>query len=876
MISPISAFDCDRRVREEIRRSGPREAFRRLIAENDALIREPVLGNGRAITSARTAIYTNLMADWAAEQQAAGYRRPFAVVALGGAGRGEMTPCSDTDFVFLFDDVIDGNSFLLELQRQVLNSDEFHERCGFSCAPLPFNLDDIPALEGKQLNAFLDLRKVYDPHGLTERFRERIRATFDPFEHFLHVHRFWRRQWEKSAGECERLDRFDIKNDGLRVFLAGIWILAGKAFLHSHSVYRTLDDPRDLEAYDFLLRLRTMLHGRRAAHSRATATGDHAEDLLEFDDIASFGEWLGPAATEKERFDFANEVRARLLSARRRVAWFTNGVIGRELERGRELHPGSAIVLGVDGLRSTASGASATPVERSRAALSLLVAAQHYEVPLARSELEATFHHAGDWLAPVPELSALFYESRGSLADSFAILSQVDGAMDRLFPGYAKFETSLDGRVLAERRSLRGVLEREKMRALEQLLRDGRAALSAPVSTADPDDPTRSVSIAIETALLDEDHLAAVKLALKTKRLPLTADDLALRQDVMRPLHERLATGVSDIPLEEYYACLAGCEFTPETLRVTRFLVANRRVFKERAAAGLNDARQVGELVRLCQTEAALRALFVFTCADRAVWESEVDDPTRWFNTRELYAKARMQFRPGIDPTRVVTAAGYSADELEILMDFGEDFFSGVYRQYANRFGGHLVRLAQDAAWSCSKASILREGASTILGVAARDYRGVAASISGAFWKQGIALAQAHLFSAEHHGLALDFFHLAPGETAPDAKLARSIEEAIQGRLYIGADDEAGLPRIAERVTLEEWRPDLHCLRAESSGDVGALIYALTYKVFRHLGGDVFGLTAHTGRSGAWVSVYYRMPVDRSLKETRALLSEKF
>src|SRR5262245_19820583 len=124
----------DDAVRSEILKSGPRPAFERLIARNDALIRGPDLDNGRALAVARTAIYTGLMRFWGEEQQRAlRYDKPFAVVALGGTGRGEMAPYSDNDFAFLFEDALEGNAFLLELQRQVVHSNQFEAQHGFTC-----------------------------------------------------------------------------------------------------------------------------------------------------------------------------------------------------------------------------------------------------------------------------------------------------------------------------------------------------------------------------------------------------------------------------------------------------------------------------------------------------------------------------------------------------------------------------------------------------------------------------------------------------------------------------------------------------------------------------------------------------------------------
>lgn len=172
---------------------GPREAYRQLIAQNDRLILAPMLDTGREITARRTAIHSGLATHWLIEQRRVhGYDRPFALVATGGTGRGEVTPCSDTDFALLFEDEKDGHPFLKSLLQQTIHTKQFESGYGFSIWPQPFNLDHAPTLRGMQLNAFLDMRAVYDPHDLTRRFRERVRATFDPFEHFLHVSQMWR------------------------------------------------------------------------------------------------------------------------------------------------------------------------------------------------------------------------------------------------------------------------------------------------------------------------------------------------------------------------------------------------------------------------------------------------------------------------------------------------------------------------------------------------------------------------------------------------------------------------------------------------------------------------------------------------------------
>ena len=856
--------------------------FRSAVAGNDAAVRRGPLGDGRRIAAERTAIHDRVVRDWAAELgEQTGYARPYGLVAVGGTGRQEVCPCSDLDYVVLVDDAFDDNPLLAEIERQTVDGGEFGRRFGFEFEPLAFNLDSVTSFDdARQLNSFLDMRAIHDPDDLSTRFRERIRESFDPFAHLLHLRGFWREKWERAAGEVERLDEFDIKNEGLRVLLAAVWLLAGREFRHSHEIYATLD-PRVMEAYGVLLRVRQFVHlRRRDAGIRPVPLPDgrHAEDVLGFDDFVSFGDMLGDGADERERFEFSDEVRARLLAARRQLAVFAKGVIGEELRVGRPVAAGNPLVFGSGGLRSTQSRDGMSEREKSRSALALLAAAQRYDVPIDPSELQGAFLDAGEWLEPVPELGYLFYEP-GSLAGSFQFLSQIPGAEGRLFPGYGRFEASLDPRVMAERKSLRGALANAKIHVLEDWVAAGRRRLDEAVSDSRLRDLEREgVSVTIEAAQLDPDHLAAVKLALKTKRLPVTADDAEAGGDTTRPLHERFASGVSGIRLDDYYQPYGEwCRLPAAMIELTTFLVGQRRAFKRLAEVGLSDAGLVGSLAELCGDEQRLRSLFVFTCADRCEWESEKEEPARWFSIRELYYKTMLCFRPSSAGSRLLREAGLAEDDMAVLQGFGGGLAGGAYWRHAMRFVSHLLRLASDPACEEPKTAIFRDGASVILGVVSRDFRGLAAVITGALWRMGVGLHQAHLFTSAEQGLALDFFHLA-GDVASPGELANQVGEAIRQRSFISDESESDRVHVGEgELSLEEWRPGLYCLRVETpldglSGETG-LVHSLALGVYRQLHGAVHAMKVHSSRGRAYAAVYHTIPAGMPVAEARDIVA---
>lgn len=872
---------CEQRVLDLADDIGPAKAFALLIEENNRRFQSSVLDNGREITAERTLIHTTLVARWAERERTAfKYEKPFAVVALGGTGRGEMTPCSDTDFAFLFEDALEDNAFLKHLQGQILHRGEFLKEHGFICEALPFCLADVPQLDGKQLNSFLDLHPVYDPDNFTETFRKRIRLRYDPFDHFLHLLKFWESKWEPATHRTERLDRFDIKNEGLRVFLAGVWTLAGESFTTSLEVYESdLCSSKERSAYEFLLRIRGFIHLRHPHAEQAAAPGNHAEDVLSFEDFTSFGEMLGANATDQEKYDFANGVRARLLSARRRVGRFANGVIQSALKKGRPIRKGSRMVLGLSGLIfKPPTDWQPTPEERSKAALSLVLASQRYGLDIDPGEAHTTFLNIGEWLRPTTELAKLFYEERGSLAKSFAFLARTDGAEDCLFPGYAKFEASLDRRVVDEKRSLRGALERQKIAIIEGYVLAGRERLDQAISEDRVRDVAKNLSVEVEAALLNGDHLAAVKLALKTKRLPVTEDDLAAREDQTRPLYERLSSGISGILIDDYYKIYqTDYGFSEETIALTTFLVRNRRAFRDFVRVGYNSAEQVERFVDFCQSEEWLRAFYVFTSADQAAWTpaetADVHLPDG-FNGKELYVKAMATYHPPPAMTEHLVSAGFTPDHLDVLEDF-RGVFTGSYRELSNRFCYHLIELSENP----DKGPLVRtiwDGPSTIVGVAARDTRGLAAAITGKLAAKDIPLLQAHLFSADRYGLILDFFHIALSERSLGTEIAKELEAAIREGSLGEETDEASLPKVTGEISLNRWddRGRYH-LQVESKDTSTGLIHSLSYQVYKHLEANIFGLTAYTAQGMAYISIYHDLPEHLTLEEARAILAEK-
>ncbi|HRJ10897.1 MAG TPA: hypothetical protein PK490_02395 [Prosthecobacter sp.] len=835
----------------------PLARHRRLIAENDALILGPSLDNGREITARRTAIHLDAIAAWAAREWAErGCGRPFAVAAIGGTGRHEMTPCSDLDVAFLCDEAPDQSVFLCEMHRQTNGSREFLDEHGFTFHAATYQLDYVADLDAKAVTALLDLSPVFDPHDLTGRFRERLRVNHDAFAHFLHISEFWRARggMHEDAHHAGKLDGFDIKAEALRDFQAGVWTLGGRRFRHSHEVHAILP-PEDMAAYHLLLRVRAFVQLRRGTRMEPLPNGLHIEDRMRFEDFLAFGDLLGPDAAERDRFEFAAHARAALLNARRRVTRFARATIGRELLEGREV--GRGIVYGMGGMRHTTAPGCVSPEEKSRAALDLLLEAQRHSLPIDPAELDSAFKDIENWLVPVPELGALFYEPRGSLASSLAHLARFPGAEERLFPGHAAFEVSVDERVMTEKKTLRGALLVEKFISLEK-----RRAAGLDLSE------TRAEGLPVDINLLDEvetaraapDTMAAVKLALKIKRLPLMADDARRRADTRLSLGERYSSGFSGVPVEDYLErCFSNAGFLPETLELTRFLITHRRLLEDLVADGVNDKSKVDRLASVCGGTSRLRALFVFTRADRAGWKDNVTDPGNWFAIRELYKMTWERFHPPGNPLGILDqmlAGGMPEEDAEVMRDLGVSFFGGAYARHTSRFSGHLAALHQKRETE-PLLRMLHDGASIILGIAANNIQGLAAAICHTLWTNGVPVFRSHLFSATNLGLALDFFHLRPGTAQP----GREVLEKMRREIAAGPPSRAALPALpVSNMVMERRDSKVMRLRVWSPETSGGLLCMMTGLLYHALDAGIYALDSRAETDGTRLTILHSLP----------------
>ena len=198
---------------------------------------------------------------------------PLALVALGGYGRGELSPLSDVDVMFLFPGKTKPaaiKAFIESISNNVLYP---LWDCGLKVGHSTRNVDEVFAEARKDiqtLTSMLESRFLAGSAALYETFAQAYRAfatTEDPKD-YIAARLGDQAQRREKYGDTVFLQEPDVKNGvgSLRDYQNAVWMarvklgIADIGELVTQSYLRPEELAEFTRAYDFLLRVRNELH----------------------------------------------------------------------------------------------------------------------------------------------------------------------------------------------------------------------------------------------------------------------------------------------------------------------------------------------------------------------------------------------------------------------------------------------------------------------------------------------------------------------------------------------------------------------------------------------------------------------------------------
>lgn len=256
--------------------------FRELIREEKDKIRaEHERGAGGSRITARSALMVDVVLKEMYSLAAAGCARKFgtfqptfAVVAVGGYGRGELNPYSDVDIMFLYDKKPDHNldAVVTELLCYLWD-------IGFEVGHSTRSIANCLKVAGSDLSAKTALIEARFLEGNARIFHSfasafRRQAVGRGVNTFIAQKLSERDKRYAQYGEAPNLLEPNIKESpgGLRDYHVAMWAAAARfgfrypEDLHRQGIISREDLDEVTEAYDFLMRVRNDLHfltGRR-------------------------------------------------------------------------------------------------------------------------------------------------------------------------------------------------------------------------------------------------------------------------------------------------------------------------------------------------------------------------------------------------------------------------------------------------------------------------------------------------------------------------------------------------------------------------------------------------------------------------------------
>ena len=202
-----------------------------------------------------------------------GKPKPMCVMATGGYGRGELSPHSDIDLMFLYPKSSMGKS--LELLKETMTREILYPLwdTGMKVGHASREIKEALIESQKDIrnkNSMLDARFICGERKVAKKFIERFRKfcrNNNPLQYLQELNRH-QMQRRKEKGSTVFLQAPDVKNGvgGLRDFQGVLWMARVKFELEGldglvKKNYLTEQESKSMEeAYSFLLRVRNELH----------------------------------------------------------------------------------------------------------------------------------------------------------------------------------------------------------------------------------------------------------------------------------------------------------------------------------------------------------------------------------------------------------------------------------------------------------------------------------------------------------------------------------------------------------------------------------------------------------------------------------------
>lgn len=198
---------------------------------------------------------------------------PFALVALGGFGRGEMSPYSDVDILLLYGNVAESKPFLAYQGRvceEILYPLwDLGLKVGHASRTIKQALQEARA-EPQSKNALLEARLLLGEAAIYRQFMKKFNAMVRRGDPLLAIETQFAEQKKRRQkhGDSIYMQEPDIKNGagGLRDFQNTLWMAriryreGSLEALGAHGMLAPGRIKRVIASYDFLLRTRNELH----------------------------------------------------------------------------------------------------------------------------------------------------------------------------------------------------------------------------------------------------------------------------------------------------------------------------------------------------------------------------------------------------------------------------------------------------------------------------------------------------------------------------------------------------------------------------------------------------------------------------------------